>query len=348
MRVLVATIVHRPEDARIRHRQIPALLDAGCEVVYVAPAGDTSAGHERLERITVPAAAGRNRLRAIRAVRPVLREASRRVDLAVLHDPELLLVTGAIDAPVIWDVHEDLAGQITDKAWVPGPLHGVATIGARLLERRGRRLPRTIAEAGYRDRHPDAVLVPNSVRVPDTVVPTGADRLVYLGRVSRGRGADVLGDVAQRLPDGLTLDVIGPADPDLTLDGSALRARGFVPNDVALAELGGAMAGLSLLQDLPNYRHSLPTKLLEYLAHGVPVISTPLPAAVELVERHDCGIIVDFDDPAAVVDAAVALRDDADRRARLAANGRAAVAAHHNWAVDAARMLDFYRELAAS
>ena len=36
-RVLVLTVVHDPEDARIRHRQIPALLDAGFEVAYAAP-----------------------------------------------------------------------------------------------------------------------------------------------------------------------------------------------------------------------------------------------------------------------------------------------------------------------
>jgi hypothetical protein len=37
MRVVVCTIVHHPADARIYHRQIRALLDAGHEVTYVAP-----------------------------------------------------------------------------------------------------------------------------------------------------------------------------------------------------------------------------------------------------------------------------------------------------------------------
>lgn len=344
--MLVATIVHRPEDARIRHRQIPALLEAGIDVTYVAPDGDTSPGHDRLERIVVPGARGRDRLRALRAVRPVLREASARADLTVLHDPELLLVAGAITGPVLWDVHEDLAAQIGDKSWIPGPLRGIGSIGARMLERRGRSLPRTIAEAGYRDRHPDAVLVPNSVRVPDEVRPPGTTRLVYLGRVSSGRGADVLVEVARRMPDDLVLDVIGHADPGVELDAPRLSSWGFVANDVALDAVEGALAGLSLLQDLPNYRHSLPTKILEYMARGVPVITTPLPSAVEVVETHDCGIVVGFDDARAVADAAGRLRDDPELRARLAANGRAAVAAHHNWAIDGARMVDYYRELA--
>ena len=36
-RALVVTVVHHPEDARIRHRQIDALLAAGWEVTYAAP-----------------------------------------------------------------------------------------------------------------------------------------------------------------------------------------------------------------------------------------------------------------------------------------------------------------------
>lgn len=36
-RALVVTVVHHPEDARIRHRQIASLLAAGWEVTYAAP-----------------------------------------------------------------------------------------------------------------------------------------------------------------------------------------------------------------------------------------------------------------------------------------------------------------------
>ena len=55
-----------------------------------------------------------------------------------------------------------------------------------------------------------------------------------------------------------------------------LRWPGFVPNDQAMPVGDGALAGLSLLQDEPNFRHSLPTKVVEYMARGVPVVTTPL------------------------------------------------------------------------
>lgn len=345
MRVLVATVVHHPEDARIRHRQIPALLEAGWEVVYVAPEGDITPTPASLQRIEVPRAAGRARLRSLRSARQVLRRLSPDVDLTVIHDPELLLATAAIDSPVIWDVHEDLVAQIGDKEWVPAPLRGAAAATARLIQRRGRSMPRTIAETGYLTEHPDAMVVRNTVIVPDDVEPSGDDRVVYLGRVSEGRGAALLGAVAGLLPDGMTVDVIGSPDPGLTL-APRVRARGFIPNDIALGQVAGATAGLSLLRDLPNYRHSLPTKILEYLSRGVPVITTPLPAAVEVVRGHDCGIVVPFDDPVAVAAAVAELRADPDRRERLGRNGHAAVTEHYNWRDDGARMLDFYESVA--
>jgi hypothetical protein len=47
VRVVVCTIVHHPADARIYHRQIRALLDAGHEVRYIAPVGPQDFESER-------------------------------------------------------------------------------------------------------------------------------------------------------------------------------------------------------------------------------------------------------------------------------------------------------------
>ena len=346
MRVVVATIVHHPDDARIRHRQIEALLANGFEVTYVAPAGDRD--DPRIERVVVPRAVGRRRVAAIRAARAELRRVTADADVTLIHDPELVLAAGVIPGPRVWDIHEDVVAQIADKPYIPALARPAARALARWLERRGRRrFELLIAEEGYADRFPGATLVRNTVAVPDEAAESRPGRAVYLGRVSAGRGVESLAAVAGALGAGIRLDVIGPVDADVAdVLPASVSSRGFVPNDEALPLLDGATVGLSLLRDLPNYRHSLPTKLLEYLAHGVPVVTTPLPQAVAIIERFDCGIVVPFDDPLAAAEAIRSLNDDDNERQRLSANGRRAVADHFAWSTDAARLVSALRAAA--
>ncbi len=357
MKVVVATVVHDHDDARIRHRQIASLLEAGDEVVYVAPERpadrpEPASEPEGLRKRPVPRAVGRRRLGSLLAARRVLAAESRQADLTVLHDPELTLLDRWISGPVVFDVHEDLPAQIADKAWIPGFLRPLLRSAAGWIERRAvRRMAVVLAEEGYRDRLGDHVVVRNTPVVPGTVVPSQPGRVVHLGRLSTGRGADLLIEVAGRLPDGMVLDLLGPVDPELALDRSGgdgrLRIHGPVPNPQALEMIAGAAAGLALLRDLPNYRHSIPTKVLEYMAHGVPVIATPLPEVRRLVEDHEAGLIIPFDDPQAVVDAIAALDHDGLRE-RCAANARRLVEDRFDWNVDAATLRSAYASVVGS
>ena len=67
---------------------------------------------------------------------------------------------------------------------------------------------------------------------------------------------------------------------------------------------------------------------------GIPVVATPLPLVINVLERHDAGIIVPFRDPAAAATAVIELHQDEERRLLLGNNGRVAVLANHNWADD--------------
>lgn len=341
MRVLVVTVVHHPLDARIQHRQIRALLDAGHRVTYVAPWRVTGADVPTgVEAVDVPRAQGRARLGAVLAARRRIRDLSLAADIVLVHDPELLLaVAGAACAPVVWDVHEDTAAALGDKAWLPAVLAAPVRWAVRVLERVAeRRVHLLLAEERYALRfigaHP---VVPNETVVPHAVQESGEDRVVYLGRLSRGRGAQELLAIADALPDGVTMELIGPADADVA---DALHAAHearkliwyrFVPNDVAVARLDGALAGLSLLRDEPNYRHSRPTKVVEYMARGVPVITTPNPLASEMVDRSRCGIVVPFCDPAAAAAAIRHLRGAPDERRAMGRRAHAAAAARYDW-----------------
>ncbi|MEI2774439.1 MAG: glycosyltransferase [Tetrasphaera sp.] len=346
--ILVVTIVHDPEDSRIRHRQIPALLADGWQVTYAAP----FAAYDRpgpllpgLRTVDLPRAVGRDRVPAGKAARALIAAEAPRHDLVLVHDPELLAaVTGLGLANLVWDVHEDPAAALVAKDWLPRPLRGLIGWGWRRAERVAERSHRLLlAEYAYQERferpHP---VVPNTVLVPDLVPPPGTARVVYLGTVTMARGAREMVEVARLLAAATDaacrVEVIGAARDEESarlLEAASgqdlLTWHGFQPASVALDLLPGAVAGLSLLHDLPNYRHSRPTKIIEYFAHGVPVITTPLPVAVELVESAGAGLVVPFRDPDAAAAAIVELRADPDRAARLGAAGHAAAKAAYDW-----------------
>jgi glycosyltransferase involved in cell wall biosynthesis len=86
-----------------------------------------------------------------------------------------------------------------------------------------------------------------------------------------------------------------------------------------------------LLHDEPNYRHSQPTKIIEYMAHGIPVITTPLPVAIDIIDDAQCGLIVPFENPAAAAAAILSLKNDQTRRQELGRAGHDAALRSYDW-----------------
>ncbi|MQA83979.1 MAG: glycosyltransferase [Streptosporangiales bacterium] len=347
MRVLVCTVVHHPEDARILHRQIRALLDAGHEVVYAAPFTDCRVTPwSEVTPVDLPRSADRRRARALRAARRALNRHAGDADLMLLHDPELLLTLPLTRRlpPVAWDVHEDTAAALVTKDWIPRPLRRALGPLVRAAEALAeRRLHLLLAEEGYQERfrrpHP---VVPNSTYVPDQVSPPGETRVVYVGQLSRVRGVHEMIDLAGKLRErDLVVELVGTADPETrgllgrANLGGVLRWHGFVPNDQAMRLVEGSLAGLSLLHDAANYRHSQPTKIIEYMARGIPIVTTPNPVAAGIVLARECGFVVPFGDTDAAAEAILRLRDDPALRTEMGGRGHRAAQELFSWPHDA-------------
>jgi glycosyltransferase involved in cell wall biosynthesis len=364
---LVVTAVHNPQDSRIRQRQLTALIAAGWDVTYAAPyrafglevprASDASAGRGGLRCIDIPRASGRHRARAWQSARTIMRSLGRDHDVVLVHDPELLLAAAGLRLKnLIWDVHEDPAAALLVKSWMPGVLRRPVAAAWRRAEWVAERQHYLLlAEPAYQQRfrrwHP---VVANSVSVPKVVAPPGDDRVSYLGTVTMSRGCDVLIEVGRELRrrtnGAVKLEVIGEAaDPEArqalrgATEAGELSWLGFMRSDQALAHVSGSLAGLCLLKNLPNYRVSLPTKIVEYCALGVPVIATPLPLASELIRSEKVGYEVPWNDPRAVVDAILRLRADPALRRQLGANGHQVALRDHDWnrqSADFVRIMD--------
>ena len=95
-------------------------------------------------------------------------------------------------------------------------------------------------------------------------------------------------------------------------------------------------------------REGLPVVLIEALAAGVPAVASDLSGIPELVETDVTGILVPPGDAGAIADALERLARDPDLRSRLAAGGRARVAAEFDLDTNARRLIERFRASAAA
>ena len=144
---------------------------------------------------------------------------------------------------------------------------------------------------------------------------------------------------------GVSLRVVGPVTPHLQEemvieagDLGRLTFDGRLPNPDALDVVRTAGVALSPLNDTPNYRHSLPTKILEYLSVGVPVVASDLPGTRDLVEGLDGVELVRASDSGAMADG-ISRALEPDVRARVQSQA-ALVRRRFSWPAD--EVLAFY------
>ena len=343
-RVFVATTAHQGADARIVFRQIAALLDADFTIEYVAPLPQ-ELHHPRLNHTVVTRASGRRRIRGWIQVYRQLRRHRGTLDLVLVHDLELVLPVRLArpKVPIVWDVHEDVVSSVPDRQWIPRLARKPARFVVGALERFARRNTKLLlAEDSYAERLGDWPVVPNTTAVPAEVAatPKMANRVVYLGRLSIGRGVQTMIEAAEILGNEAELVLIGPADDDvaeLLRDATSrgiLDWRGPLPNPQALEIVDQAVVGLCLLQALPNYVGSMPTKVYEYFARGIPVITTPLPLAEQAINSAQGGVVVPYDDAEQTANAIRDYLAHPDQAKEAGNDGHRWVQTHHNWAID--------------
>ena len=327
MRVAVVTVVHDPRDARIRAREIEALRQHGHHVTFVAPFSATGAPMDtNLTCIDVPRARGLKRRAPVRTAARWMRQHANDVDVMVVHDPEL--VPALISLPSncravrVWDVHENNPDAVASRPYVPHVLRPLVRVWLQRLEARAEQhLHLLLAENSYQKRfhgpHPIVLNVPWVDEVVTSPAPPQR-RVTYVGSITRARGAGALLELARLLAaDDIEVHLIGPLDDAFSNEHiraahsrGDLQWHGRLPNSEALAAVRDSIAGLALLQDTPNHHDSMPTKVLEYLAQAVPVVTTALPLAEEVVVTANAGIVVacNTDDGEVAREAADAIR----------------------------------------
>lgn len=364
-RVVHLSTVHHDWDNRIINKECRALAQAGIDTHLVISAPEDRTTHG----VHVHAIRKRGRLgRLVGSQREAwLNLAGLKPDLLHIHDPELIplaILWGRLRRrPVIYDAHEDLVKQLATKPWVSGRkgqvVHGVARWLLKLADRGCAAIVTATHPIAATFRHHRVGLGDRPVVVvqnlpwagdfPDADVVSNGPVAVYTGDLSEERGFSTMVGAVASIP-GAKLLLAGRALGTIGLDerltaSEQVEYRGLVPPSELAEIIGHARVGLVCLKRLPNYENSLPTKVFEYMASGVPFLATDFPAWQELFGGYDAGVFVDTDDPAAVASALAELINDPGRCAELGANGRRAVQDRFGFENEAAKLVELVRSL---
>jgi glycosyltransferase involved in cell wall biosynthesis len=286
---LILTTAHHREDARL-NRHVAALRRAGVSTGLLAI--DAS----RLVRF---AGAAMLVYRTLRAVRPAS---------VVFPDPELFvagpLVANRMGVRSVLDVHEDYRAVAVSRDWIPRPLRAIVGSLAAASTSWGRKVASATIVAAPHLARPGDIVVPNIPDIsffPSSDIREQRKSVVYVGDVSESRGVLTMLEIIKGIP-GLTLELIGPITADIEhrvrkqtqTDGTADRViiTGRLPYTEAWERAAGAIAGLAMLQPTPAYNEAIPSKLWEYMAVGIPIIASDLPAQRSLIEESGGGVVV--------------------------------------------------------
>ena len=244
----------------------------------------------------------------------------------------------------LYDIRENYALNVSTqqvyqgrmRRWLAAGLRWVETLAAR------RASGLLLAEASYagelpflREQPASRVLVLENkyqpaegqvLRSQPRLLPPPAEplRLLYSGTISELNGVWEAIDLARTLhaawPGGAHLTIIGFCQlPALLAQVEAVVARHpvwltlvggrlAVPHSRIVAEIGRSHLGLLPYRPHPSTEHCRPTKLFEYLAHGLPVVASPNALWQELLGRHGAGLSLDFTRPEAGTALATRLR----------------------------------------
>lgn len=364
-KVVHVTSAHPLGDTRIFVKEALSLAEAGYDVTLIGPRGDGTRSSDRVRVIALRAP--RSRLLRIFSFSFRVVIEARRLKAAIyhLHDPELLLFSPLLrrnGALIVFDAHEDLANQVLVKAWIPKFLRApLQRILRNWFPRVTRRLDAVVAatpaiEGHLRGAH--TVVVRNYPLLAELEAVPGSDYadrppvFVYVGAVSQSRGASLMAKAAAmvRKDVELQLRIAGTIESELE-DGlwSAKTDRvvllGRLRRPEVRSLLSEARAGLSVLLPTLSYVESLPTKLFEYMAAGIPVIASDFPLWREIVETAECGLLVDPLQPQELAEAMEWILSNPNEARVMGERGKRAVARLYGWNLEEEKLLGLYEQL---
>ncbi len=370
MRICHLTTVHPAKDTRIFYRMVRSLAERGHSVVLIAPESFDDALVKASSWNGYVGATSWRLLRMFRALRAALHE---RADIYHFHDPELIPVGLVLkllkpSAAVVYDVHEDYPAMMKVKHWIPSFIRPIVAGTASVVnavagmfldgivtadpsvQKDFLRVARKKTLVFY--NFPELSMFTSSSNAPSEVQ---AD-LVYVGGISERAGTFVLLDALSLLgQQGVhpTVRLAGYTDGQAgwatVHEGICQRGLekqieyvGRIPSSQVPEWIRSGRIGLVTLQPIAKFLKNIPSKLFEYWACGLPVISSDLPPIKGFVGHGENGILFQATSASDLAQAIQQLLDRPDQGAGMGRQGQQQVQEKWNNDCQVTELITFY------
>lgn len=367
VRVAHLTSAHPRDDIRVFLKECCSLARHGLGVALVVADGRGDEVRNGVMIVDVGCSTGRLG-RMFKATRRVYQKALELdAEIYHLHDPELLPVGLKLKRrgkKVVFDAHEDVPKQILGKHYLHPWVRRILSWGFAHFEHYAcARFDGVVAATPYiRAKflaiNPRAVDINNFPMLGELESAVAwsekADEVCYVGSIAQIRGIKELVRAMELTRTPVRLNLVGGfAEAQVetevrTYPGwGKVNAKGVQDRPGVRDVLGRSVAGVVTLHPAANYLDSLPIKMFEYMSAGIPVIASDFDLWRTIVQESGCGLCVNPLDPAAIASAIDHLVSHRAEAQTMGSNGRQAVLSRYNWALEEAKLVEFYDRLLA-
>lgn len=281
------------------------------------------------------------------------------------HDPELIPIGVLLKLSgikVVYDVHEDVPGQISSKPYIPKLIRTPLAFCVRMAESIATMafdgvvvatppIARNFSSKKCLVVHNFPILGELNVSTP-IAYQDRPKHFAYVGGITKIRCAyEMVGAFDDMKDDDIRLQLAGRFQPkELEQDIQSLAGwrntdfLGWASREQVADMLDAVRAGFIILHPVQNYIESFPNKMFEYMATGLPVIASDFPYWREMLKDVDCALFVDAFDKQAVINAMQWILDNPKRAEEMGLAGQVAIEKNFNWENEAKNLVAFYTD----
>ncbi|GGH01652.1 glycosyltransferase WbpH [Polaribacter pacificus] len=359
------TSVHPRYDTRIFVKECSALAEIENYSVYLIVADEKE--DEIVNRVKI-LSVGKKKGRLKRLVfspRVVYKKALE-IDANIyhIHDPELIPAGLKLKKKgkfVVFDAHEDFPKQLLGKPYLNKYIAKILALLIRLYEKRVfKKFDFIIAATPYiRNKvlkiNKNCVDVNNYPIVEEfsgtSVWEDKKDQVCYTGGLTEARGIWEMVESLSYLNTtklalaGRFFELEFEKKVKTNKSWDKVNELGYLNRKEVALVYKNSKAGLVTLHPLINYLDSLPVKMFEYMAAGIPVIASDIKLWKSIIEENECGVCVNPIDTKSIADAIDYVIKNPNESERMGKNGRQAVLEKFNWNIEKKKLINLYNNI---